>query len=414
MAPSREITIVARVFVFLVYAGLAASFVASTAALVHEFRDTGWFDFATTDSHLFLFFPTLGVVALAAFYLPSCALVDLYWRYVPFGKLRFLIGTLALAGLSYLIAHQLLQSPKRSMWELTPAALQADQGVPAGCAQSGTCERLPALLALQNLRRVSQSYFGLDQFVRNCQHDNLLELRPGPETKRFCFASTPLSQSPPLQTDDECCRAQELLSGMISTEASQLEQRSLTGKVHAWLLPFKVFFLLVLLAISVLLVSRHKAMQQHYQRSMPRIEFAVIIGTLAVLFFPLMSQAFVQSTEVLYGLRGRGTFSLIMPALSLAFGAWTLLMVFFFYRRRDKELEAFAKMGSALAGAIAVLNYSIVTAVLVRFLGSGATMYTVGALVAVSLIAVIAAVWPRVRLPGGTSGPTPSQAEPAA
>lgn len=182
---------------------------------------------------------------------------------------------------------------------------------------------------------------------------------------------------------------------MVSTQYAHPERRSLTGKVHAWLLPLKVFFLLVLLAISILLVSRYKAVQQHYQGTMARIEFSVIIGTAAVLFFPLMSQAFVQSSEVLYGLGGKGTFSRIMPLLSLAFAAWTLLMVFFFYRRRDKELEAFGKMGSALAGAIAVLKYSVVTALFVRVLGSGASTYTINALLVVSIVAVIIILWPR-------------------
>jgi hypothetical protein len=394
MAQSREIPIAAHVFVFFVYACLCLSFIATTAVLVYEYRETGWLDFATMDSHLFLFFPTLGIVALVAFYLPSCAIVALYWRHVPFGKLRFILGALLIGGLSYFIAAQLLQSPKRSMWELAPATLQADEGVPAGCAQTGTCERMPALLALRNLRRVSQTHVGLAEFVRDCEHDALLELTPGQASKRFCFASTPLSQSPRLQSDADCCRAQERLSGMVSTQFTQPERRSLTAKVHAALLPMKIFFLLVLLAISILLVSRHKAMQQHYQRTMPRIEFSVIIGTAAVLLFPLMSQAFVQSSQVLYGLGGRGTFSLIMPAVSLAFGVWALLMILFFYRRRDKELEAFGKMGSAVAGAIAILKYSIVTAIFVRVLGSGASIYTIGALLAVSVAAVIALIWP--------------------
>jgi hypothetical protein len=394
MSSPREILIAARVFVLFVYACLGLSFIATTAVLAYEFREAGWLDFATADSHLFLFFPTLGIVALVAFYLPSCALADLYWRHVPYGKLRFAAGALVIAGLSYLIAAQLLNSPKRSMWELAPATLQADKGEPAGCAASGVCERLPGLVALRNIRQVSRTHLGLDEFVRDCEHDTLLELTPGAQSKRFCFASTPLSSSPPLQSDAECCRAQARMSDMVSTQYSHPEQRSLTAKVHAALLPLKIFFLLVLLAISILLVSRHKAMQEHYHQMMPRIEYSVIIGTAAVLFFPLMSQAFVQSSEILYGLAGRGTFSLIMPVVSLAFGVWALLMVLFFYRRRDKELEAFGKMGSAVAGAIAVLKYSIVTAVFVRVLGSGADFYTLAALVVVSLVAILAVLRP--------------------
>ena len=120
MAGSREIGIGPRLFVFLVYLGLGSSFVATAAILIYEFSGSGWFDFATTDSHLFLFFPTLGIVALLAFYTPSCALTDLYWRHVPLGKLRFAIGMLLLGAFSYLIAAALLASPKRSAWEIAP------------------------------------------------------------------------------------------------------------------------------------------------------------------------------------------------------------------------------------------------------------------------------------------------------
>ena len=391
MATPREIGIGARLFVFLVYLGLGLSFVVTTAVLAHEFWNSSWFDFVTTDSHLFLFFPTLGIVALIAFYTPSCALTDLYWHHVPLGKLRFAIGILLLGGASYLIAAELLASPKRSAWEIAPAVLKEDKGEPPGCAlvANGSCQRLPILQALKNLRQVSQTHLGLVEFIRNCDRDVLLEGTSGPEAKRFCFASTPLSPAPPLQSDADCCRAQEGLTAAVSAQFTHQERRSLTAQVHAWLLPFKVFFLLVLLAISMLLVLRHEAIEQHYNGNMARIEFGVVVGTAAALFFPFMSQAFVQSAEALYGISGRGTFSLITPLLSLAFGAWTLLMVFFFYRRRDKELEALGKMGSAVAGVLAVLQYTILTAIFVRALGSGADAYSMVVLLTVCTIAVL-------------------------
>jgi hypothetical protein len=394
MAVPQEIGAGARIFVFLVYLLLGLSFLATTAVLAHEFWESGWLDFVTMDSHLFLFFPTLGIVALLAFYTPSCALTDLYWHHVPLGKLRFAVGILLLGGASYLIAAELLASPKRSAWEIAPAVLKEDKGEPPGCAlaANGTCQRLPILQALKNLRQVSQTHLGLAEFIRDCDRDVLLEGTSGPESKRFCFASTPLSSSPPLQSDVDCCRAQQRLTAAVSAQAHQ-ERRSLTAKVHSWLLPLKVFFLLLLLAISVLLVLRHKSIEQHYKGRMARMEFGVIVGTAAALFFPFMSQAFVQSAEALYGISGRGTFSLITPLLSLAFGAWTLLMVFFFYRRRDKEIEALGKMGSAAAGVLAVLQYTILTAVFVRALGSGADAYSLIALLTVCTIAAIVTLW---------------------
>jgi hypothetical protein len=216
----------------------------------------------------------------------------------------------------------------------------------------------------------------------------VLEQIPGLEAKRFCFVSTALSPLPRLQSDADCCRAQERLSATIAAQVANQERRSITSNVHAWLL-------LVLLAISILLVFRHKAMEQNYKNTIGRIEFAVIVGTAAVLFFPFMSQAFVQSSEALLGLTGRGTFSRMMPVLSLAFGAWTLLMVLFFYRRRDQKLEDFGKMASAVAGAIAVLKYSLITAFFVQLLGSGASPYNVIGLLVVSAVTAIITLWPR-------------------
>ena len=61
----------AYVFVALVYSILAASFVASTATLILEFKDLDWVSLALAHSHLFIFFPTFGIVVLAAFYRPS-------------------------------------------------------------------------------------------------------------------------------------------------------------------------------------------------------------------------------------------------------------------------------------------------------------------------------------------------------
>jgi hypothetical protein len=393
MTTPQHIGIGARIFVVLVFLCLGLSFVATTSVLAREFWRASWFDFAATDSHLFLFFPTLAIVALVAIYTPICALTDLYWHHVPFGKLRYVAGATLLGFFSYMIASELLASPKRSAWEIAPAMLKQDAGEPPNCAlDGGICQRVPILVALRNLRHVSQTHLGVAQFIRDCDRDALLEGGAGTEAKRFCFASTPLSTSPPLQSDADCCRAQERLSAAVSTGYAQLENRSFTAKVHAWLLPFKVFFLLMLLTTSILLVVRHKAIQEHYNSRMARIEFGVIVATAATLFFPFMSQAFVQSAEALYGLAGRGTFSRIAPLLSLAFGAWTLLTVFFFYRRRDKEIEALGKMGSAIAGILAVLQYTILTAFFVRVLGSGADAYSIIALLAACIITVIVTV----------------------
>ena len=257
----------ARVFVFLVFSMLGASFLATTGILAWEFK-AHWLDFAALDSHLFVFFPTLGIVALIAFFVPSVLFTDLYWRHISFGKARFLFGFFVLAAASYWISGYLLDSPRRSYWEGAPQVVAADRGEPAGCAERGEpCQRLPMLMAVRNLRLVSNDRLGLEGLIRDCSassKDPLIQPALTPERRRFCLASTPLSSSPPLEADEDCCKAQTRLVSAARANYITASTRSITSEVHAILLPLKVFFILVVYVISILLAVHHKKVERNY------------------------------------------------------------------------------------------------------------------------------------------------------
>ena len=123
----------ARLFITVIYTLIGLSFWAVTATLIYEFRGLDWFTIATFYSHLFIFFPIFGTVALFAFYRPSVVFLDMYWRYVPLGRPRFVAGLLVVAVLSYVEAQQLTKGPQRSLFEIPPQALLADHGFPDGC-----------------------------------------------------------------------------------------------------------------------------------------------------------------------------------------------------------------------------------------------------------------------------------------
>lgn len=380
----------ARAFVFFVYALLGLSFIAGTATLLWEFGPNDGLLIATTDSHLFLFFPTLGVVALAAFYLPSCAFVDMYWRHVRFGVVRFILGLVLIAGASYWISTMLLASPYRSIWELSPQTLASDKGQPSNCAEGGkACDRVALLDGLRNLATVSHGRFGaLKPLVRSCASDPLIEPLPV-EQKRFCFASTPLTSKPRLASDAECCRAQDLYESSVATLHRDEANRSITGQVLATLLPAKVFFLLILFAISVLLALRHAGVARHYPDDVARIEVGVLVGAVAMMFFPLMSQGFVESMNALFGLRQDAGFRPIVPVMSILFGTWTLLIVLFFFRRHDANNDMAVKLAGVGLSGLAVVKYDLLTAAAVRFLGSGAGDLSIILLVSLSIISFI-------------------------
>jgi hypothetical protein len=380
----------ARFFVFVIYLLLGVSFIAETALLFWEFGPADALVLATHDSHLFLFFPTLGLVALAAFYRPSCAFVDMYWRHVRFGKLRFVAGFIVIIAVSYLAGMQLAESPYRSVWDLNPMALAADSSEPVGCGSATKpCQRIGILEGVQNVAKVSHQRLGLKEFVRSCEVETLLESDAATERKRFCFASTPLTSTPRLTTNAECCRAQLSYQQAISDLYKKTDARSLTGVVHAALLPAKIMFMLVLLVISVLLAARHAGVTHYYPDQILRIEVGVLVGALAMLFFPLMSQGFVQTTSALYGLHQEEGFKPIVPFMSFMFGAWALLLLFFFFRRHDTELEMAAKLTGVAASTIAVVKYDLIVAIAVRYLGSGAGEIAVALLIGLSVIAVL-------------------------
>src|SRR5438876_9824651 len=160
----------ARVFVAIGFLILGLSFVASTGLLIQEFQGTDWRSMIIAHSHLFFFFPVFGILALAAFYLPSVVFADLYWRHLPYGKLRFLVGLVVLAVISFGVARW-LDKPPRQIWEVSPRALAADRGDPAGCAtgaDSPACLRAPMLAALAKLREAGQARIGLSKFARSC------------------------------------------------------------------------------------------------------------------------------------------------------------------------------------------------------------------------------------------------------
>ena len=367
----------AWVFVFLVFAALGASFLAATVTLWWEFKDA-WLDFAALDSHLFIFFPTLGLVALVAFYIPSVLFTDLYWRHIRFGKTRFFVGALVVAAASYWVAGVLLDNPRRSYWEGAPQVVTADAGEPAGCAQRGEpCERLPMLLAVHNLREVSRNRLGLDALIRNCgtgHKDALVERVQTLEKRRFCLASTPLSAAPALQGDPECCKAQSLLAAAARANYINGATRSLTSEVHAILLPLKVFFLLVVFTISILLALHHRKVEQHYKAYLPQMEIGLFVGALCILFFPIMSEAFLHTSDVLNGTAGRGTFSATVPVISLLSMIWVLLIGLFFYRRNSEgKLVTVGRIAGMLASNIGIIKYNLVVTIFVLAFGAGAS-----------------------------------------
>lgn len=374
-----------RLFVASIFTVLGASFLATTGVLASEFH-ADWLNLATFYSHLFLFFPSFGIVALCAFYVPACVFTDLYWHHVTFGRVRFAVGSLVLALASFAIAQQILSSPAPPIWQLHPSTLAADQGIPRQC-RPAECLRLPVLQSVADVRAASERRIGLSPFVRDCKPDELLEQPRELQRKRRCFVTGTNTSG------GECCASQELFSADLRRMYAEETNHSLTGRVHAAVLPLKVFFLLVVVIIGVMLAFWRRQVDRLYASFAKRIERGVLVGALAMLLWPASNHAFLQSASMLYGSTNDSPYSTMSPVFSIVFIGWALLLLLFFFRRHERDLEAAAKIGGAIASTVAVLKYNQIVDYSVRFVGSGADAREMAILGAVLAVLVIALVW---------------------
>jgi len=167
------------------------------------------------------------------------------------------------------------------------------------------------------------------------------------------------------------------------------ENRALTGHVHAWILPFIVFFLLVLFIIGVMLVIRRRSLDQFYGKYLNRLERGVLVGAFAMLFWPLSNHAYIQSSAVLFGGSSRSLFIQLAPAFSLLFGLWALMLLFFFLRRYKQDVETVGKIGGVIVSGIAFLRYEELVGYFEWLAGSGANALSLGFLGAILLTAFL-------------------------
>ena len=383
-----EAMVGARAFVAVSFFVLGLSFVASTALLIYEFQDTDWLTMVAAHSHLFFFFPVLGVLALFAFYMPSVVFTHLYWNHLPYGKVRFLIGLVVVAVASYGFARY-LDKPPRSVWEISPYALAADKGGDG---------RAPVLDVLMDLRKAAQTRVGLSNFARNCSPDPLLEMPEEMLKERYCFPAKARLKGL------ECCQAQLRFAQSVSRLHAEPLRRSISADFDGLIfLPLKVFFVLVVVAIGALLAVWRDRIDQHYRPLVPRLERGVMIGAIAMLFWPAMDYAYQQTANVLFGRFEPG----LQIRLSLVIAPWALILLFYFLRRFGKQGEMVGQISGLVVASVAVLRYEQLNDWGVRLLGIGAGAWVLGTLAAIALGGLVVLLWLRRHSRYPDTGKTP-------
>ena len=376
----------ARIFVTLVFVLLGLSFIAQTALVIAEFRGLDWPAMVLLHSHLFVFFPTLGVVALIAFHLPATVFTHMYWTYVPHGRARFIFGTFVVVVLTLVLAFRVSVSNPAELWEVRAPVLTADHAETVACSdKSQSCRRVALLDGISRLRDAASARLGMSKFARACAPDALMEQPAEQLAERRCFASDGNLSA------KACCEVQARYSARLAEVTKGGVNRSLADQFDLIALPFKTFFVLVVVVIGVMLVIWRKLLEAKYVAIAPAIERALLIGAAAMIPWPFMDYAYSQAMETL---SGRATDALEVR-LSLIIGPWALLLLVFFLARMGRKIERLGQLAGACASIVAVLRYEQLNDVSVRLVGIGAPWWMALVLAAFIVTCLMMLRWPR-------------------
>ncbi len=387
----------AKAFVALVFTLLGAGFLASTYLLMVEFPDA-WRPLAITHSHLFIFFPLFGVLSLMAFYLPSVIFTDLYWRHLPAGPARFLLGFAVAIGASWYVSTFMLGpfSMPRALWELAPRTLATDRGDPAECGTGRTaCNRIGFMTALQSLREKASGPAPMSKFARPCAPDPMLEQPEDYAKQRWCYPAGRMA------TASECCAAQAAFANALNARVAAPATRSKLADWDEILQPIKIFFILVVMVIGAMLVLWRTRVERHYPQYTGRIERHVMIGGVAMLLWPIMDYAYLEVSNVLFG---RPTDD-VQIRLSLVAAPWALLLLFYYLRRFARNIEVLGQIIGVAGGLAALVARNELKDWSVRIVGAGMPWWMPWAMIAVCVACFIALFVPRIAILDDSSAP---------
>lgn len=352
----------AKLFAGIVFGLLGLAFIASSALLYVEFRDHGWGTLALAHSHLFLFFPTFGILALFAFHLPSAVFVHLYWYTVPYGKLRFLHGCVWAVAISWAASYFLLgeYSTPRHVWEVAPQVLDRDAGDSFKCG-TATCERLPVLAAVGSLRDSARTPVPLAKLGRKCTADRLIEPADDFLKERWCV---PAGRK---LTGRQCCDVQAAMSKFVTDKVIAQNARSNLAKLDPYLQVLKAFFIVVVMVIGLLLLIWRVRIQRIYSDLARQIDWHVMIGAGALLLWPIMDYAYQDAANALYGRWEDGA----QLRLSLVVGPWLAVILYYFLQRFARRVEVLGQILGVAGGLLAILARDELRDVATRMTGIG-------------------------------------------
>ena len=393
--------IASRAAVTILFVLIYAAFLVETGVLVYEFGPAGLaLPMATMFAHNFLFFPVAGALALIAFWRPALLITDALGRgQIPFGRAT-LAGILAvIAILAWILSSAFASSNTRSLFEMDPQAIIADEGV---AAEDAAARRAAIGEVLIQLRINAAIDEGLQRFQSRCEPE-WLRYGATAQEQSFCFPTGTVTSV------EACCRARTDFRERVN--AIQAANPSLLASVHRYVLPVKMVFLLMLLFIGILLVWLRKPLTALYGKAVQQVSFPLAAGGALVLLWPLMNAAYLSTSSLLTGDGLSNAYRVTAPLFALGFGVWAMLLIYFHLRTYPSHIETALKSAGAIAAAIGVFRYEDIVNYLSRTLGVGGGLVAV-IVFTVAVASLIAAVVLGVRPPDFLDPPAEEKEEP--
>ena len=393
--------IASRIAVTLLFMLIYAAFLVETGVLAYEFGPSGLaLPMATLFAHNFLFFPVAGALALIAFWRPAVLITDaLGSGEIPFGRTTLAGVVLVISVLAWGLSSAFASSNTRSLFEVDPQAIVADEGI----AASDAAERRAAIgEVLIQLRINAAIDDGLQRFQTRCEPE-WLRYGATANEQRFCFPTGTVTSV------TACCQAKTDFRDRVND--MQAASPSLLTSVHRYVLPVKMIFLLMLLFIGILLVWLRKPLTALYGRAVQQVSFPLAAGGALVLLWPLMNAAYLSTSALLTGDGLSNAYRVTAPLFALGFGVWAMLLIFFHLRTYPSHIETALKSAGAIAAAIGVFRYEDIVNYLSRTLGVGGGLVAV-VVFTVAVASLIAAVVIGVRPPDFLDPPADEKEEP--
>jgi hypothetical protein len=286
---------------------------------------------------------------------------------------------------SYFLAGRMSNEQLRGIWEVAPAELARDAQTKPVCVDGGqACVRQPLLKTLARLRDEGRQRSSLSPYARNCHPDDLLERPEADEALRYCFPAGALMAA------DDCCRVQQEFATATRIRWADPATRSRAADIETWMLPAKIFFIVVIIMIGCFLAFWRKKLNEYYFNHIPAIERGIVVGAIAMLFWPLMDYGYQQTSDVLFG---RASASLSFR-YSLVIAPWAVLLMFYFMERLGKDLERTARLSTIAASTVAILRYQEINDTSMRYFGAGAPWWYFLILGILALAGLALLVWP--------------------